>query len=400
MRVSDTERVHPSRPRVLPEVPFSDCWIAPCAQQAATRVLASGAVSSGAEGLAFESEFAEFVQAEHAVAVSSCTAALELSLRSLGLPAGASVLVSTLTFCGAVQAILHAGLRPVLVDVDPITGMPTLETTAQAARGCGKPAAMMVVHWSGDPADVAGLAEAAGLPLDRVIEDAAHALGSHYRGRPVGSGAMVCFSFYASKNLPIGEGGMITTDDPDRAGWLRRARMHGMSAEAWRRYLPEGHWRYDVTEAGMKAGMSDLQAAIGRAQLTHLADWQRRRASIARLYDERLAGQPAVALPHRPVPGEGRHSWYLYPIRVLPSAGVTRDALMARLANRGVSTSVHYTPVNHLSYFAAEAQVPASGLPGADEFFEGLLSLPVYPRLDDDQVDAVAETLGACLGQP
>jgi dTDP-4-amino-4,6-dideoxygalactose transaminase len=255
------------------------------------------------------------------------------------------------------------------------------------------------VHWAGDPADVASLAEAAGLPLDRVVEDAAHALGSHYRGRPVGSGSTVCFSFYASKNLPIGEGGMVTTDDPDRAGWLRRARLHGMSAEAWRRYLPEGHWRYDVAEPGMKAGMTDLQAAIGRAQLTHLADWQRRRASIARMYDERLAGQPAIALPHRPVPGEGRHSWYMYPIRVLPSAGVGRDALMARLANRGVSTSVHYIPVHRLSYFGGAAQVPADGLPGADEFFEGVLSLPVYPRLDDDQVDAVSDALDECLRQ-
>ncbi len=375
------------------EVKFADCWISVEARRAAAEVLASGWVTTGEQTLAFETEFAEVVQAEHAVGVSSCTAALELSLRVMKLPQGSRVLVSALTFCGAVQAILHAGLTPVLVDVDPETGMPTEATTREAAKACGGPQAMMVVHWAGDPANVPALAAAAGVPLDRVVEDAAHALGSELHGRPVGSGSTACFSFYATKNLPLGEGGMITTSDPGRAAWLRKARLHGMSADAWRRYLPGGGWRYDVAEAGLKANMTDLTAAIGRAQLRHLADWQRRRVEIAQRYDDRLACLSDVRLPHRPDPGGGRHAWHLYPIRILPTATTTRDELMERMANRGIGTSVHFTPVHHLGYFSAAAVRPTNGLPGTDTLFPQLLSLPMYPRLTDEQVDMVCDVV-------
>jgi len=374
-------------------VKFADCWISPEAQRAAAEVLASGWVTTGEQALAFESEFAELVQAEHAISVSSCTAALELSLRVLHLPPGSRVLVSALTFCGAVQAILHAGLTPVLVDVDPDTGMPNEATTREAAKACDGPEAMMVVHWAGDPADVPALASAAGVPLDRVVEDAAHALGTELHHQPVGAGSTACFSFYATKNLPLGEGGMITTSDPGRAAWLRKARLHGMSADAWRRYLPGGGWRYDVAEAGLKANMTDLAAAIGRAQLRHLADWQQRRAEIAQRYDERLACLPDVRLPHRPDPGVGRHAWHLYPIRILPTATITRDDLMERLAHHGIGTSVHFIPVHHLGYFSAAAVRPPNGLPGADMLFPQLLSLPMYPRLTDKQVDVVCDAV-------
>ncbi|HEU4567739.1 MAG TPA: DegT/DnrJ/EryC1/StrS aminotransferase family protein [Marmoricola sp.] len=371
-------------------VPFADCWISPQARRAAQEVLTSGWVTTGPRVQAFETEFARTVGARHAVAVSSCTAGLELSLRALQLPPGAPVLVSTFTFCGAVQAILHAGLRPVLVDVDPATGMPTEATTSAAARACGGAAAMMVVHWAGDPADVPALAAAACVPGSRVVVDAAHALGATWHGRPIGSGAAVNFSFYATKNLPIGEGGMVTTDDPDTAAWLRRARLHGMSADAWRRYLPGGSWRYDVPEAGLKANLTDLQAAIGLGQLGWLPRWQRRREELAATYDELLEPLEGVGLPHRPAPSTGQHAWHLYPIRVLPSSGTTRDAVAAHLAARGIGTSVHFTPVHLLSYFRSAVVVPPGGLPGADTLFAQELSLPLYPRLGTPSVTRVA----------
>jgi dTDP-4-amino-4,6-dideoxygalactose transaminase len=300
-----------------------------------------------------------------------------------------------MTFCGAVQAIIHAGLRPVLVDVDPTTGMPTVETTARAAR-LSHPAAMLVLHWAGDPADVPALAEAAGLPLDRVVEDAAHALGTVADGSPVGQGAAVCFSFYATKNLPLGEGGMITTYDEDRALWLRRARLHGMSADAWRRYLPGGQWRYDVEDAGIKANLTDVQAAIGRAQLRRLDAWQERRAEIASLYDRRLADLPGISTPHRPTDKGSTHAWHLYPIRI-DTPALTRDEAIAALSERGIGTSVHFIPVHQLSYFGRACTTPAGGLPGADALFEQLLSLPMYPRLTDQQVDMVCDVLAEAL---
>ena len=211
-------------------VPFADCDITAEAQAAVLRVLQSGWVTTGREVAAFETEFAAAVGAEFAVAVSSCTQGIELALRSLGLPPGSLVLSSTMTFCGAVQAIVHAGHQPVLVDVDPVTGMPTPATVRAAVQSFGRPAALTVVHWAGDVADVPALAEAAGVPLDHVVVDAAHALGTYAGDAPIGSGpGATCFSFYATKNLPLGEGGMITTDDAARADWLRGARLHGMS---------------------------------------------------------------------------------------------------------------------------------------------------------------------------
>lgn len=375
-------------------VPFADCWITDEAQAAAQRVLASGWVTTGVESQRFEADLAAYVGAQHAVSVSSCTAAIELALRSLHLDAGAAVLTSTMTFCGAVHAIEHAGLRPVLVDVDPDTAMPTPETVARAAATCSpRPAAMVLVHWAGDPVDTAALAAAAGLPPDRVVEDAAHALGTEVVGRRVGSGAAVCFSFYATKNLPIGEGGMVTTDDPDRAAWMRRARLHGMSQDAWRRYLPGGSWRYDVEEAGLKANLSDVQAAIGRAQLGALPGWQDRRAQLAARYDARLLDVSGLQLPHRPHVTEGRHAWHLYAVQV--TGRVPRDVVAAALAARGIGTSVHFIPVHRLTHFAP--LVPAAGLPGADLMFERLLSLPLYPRLDATQVDDVTSALAETL---
>jgi dTDP-4-amino-4,6-dideoxygalactose transaminase len=392
--MSTTTVVTKTPQRRHPATPFADCWISEEAQEAAQRVLASGWVTTGTECQAFESEFAAHVRASHAVSVSSCTAGLELALRSLRLTAGSAVLTSTMTFCGAVHAIEHAGLRPVLVDVDPATGMPTPETVARARHLCGEqPAAMVLVHWAGDPFDRAALAEAAGLPEDRVVEDAAHALGSEHAGAAVGTGPSVCFSFYATKNLPIGEGGMVTTDDPDRAAWIRRARLHGMSQDAWRRYLPGGSWRYDVAETGLKANLSDLQAALGRAQLSHLPLWQLRRAVLAGRYDEGLGAVPGLRLPHRPEHSEGTHAWHLYAVQ-LPD-GATRDRVAEGLADRGIGTSVHFIPVHRLTHFAP--LTPRGGLPGADLMFERLLSLPLYPRLSLGQVDEVATSVADIL---
>ncbi len=326
-------------------------------------MLASGWVTSGPEVGAFESELAATVGAAHAVGVSSCTAGIELSLRSLHLPEGSAVLTSTLTFCGAVQAILHAGLRPVLVDVDEVTGVPTTETVA--ARSCHGASRR---RWSSCTGPATPLT-----PCCWRRPQGCHSTASSRTphtpwarsgdGVPVGSGSAVCFSFYATKNLPIGEGGMVTTDDEDRAAWMRRARLHGMSADAWRRYLPGGGWRYDVEEAGLKANLTDLQAAIGRAQLRAFPGWQQRRQAIATRYDAALADVDGLGLPHRPADEDGVHAWHLYPVRV---ADGLRDRVQAELADRDISTSVHFIPVHHLQWFRQECWLPRGGLRGAD----------------------------------
>jgi dTDP-4-amino-4,6-dideoxygalactose transaminase len=384
----------PARP-----IPFARVEVCDEARQAAARVLESGWVTTGPEVLAFERELAEWLGAGDAVAVASCTAAIELALRALQLPRGAKVLTSTMTFCGAVHAIVHAGLLPVLTDVDPVTLCSDAPACAAAARRAGGVDAMVVTHYAGHPAPVEELAEAAGLPLGRVVEDAAHALGTLMGTRPVGTiSAATCFSFYATKNLPIGEGGMVTTDDQAIADHVRRARLHGMSHDAWKRYLPGSAWRYSVEVAGLKANMTDLQAAIGRAQLRRFAGWQERRALLARRYDEALAGIPGLRPPARPA--RGRHAWHLYPVQVEPEFGLGRDELIARLAEHDVGCSVHFIPVHHFPYFRDLVGADlAGGFPNADAAFQRIVSLPLYPGLEPADVDHVGELLAGLGGR-
>ncbi len=376
------------------DVAFLRPLMSPDAVTAAQRVLTSGWLTTGPECAAFEREFADRVEAEHAVTVSSCSAGLELSLRALRLPPRSKVLVPSITFCGAVQAVTHAGLLPVLVDVDAATGMVSPATCAAAARACGRPDAMMVLHFAGFPAPGAELAAAAGLPLTHVVEDAAHALGTWLGDHQVGSiSRSTSFSFHATKNLPIGEGGMVTTDDGELAAWMRTARLHGMSRDAWHRYLPGGSWRYTVAEEGLKANLSDLQAAIGRAQLRHFDDWQRRRAEISSRYTEALAAVPGVETP--PSPARGRHAWHLYVIRIRESFGPSRDQVAERLAAEGIGTSVHFIPLHHLPWGRSDALMPVP-LTGAELVFAESLSLPLHPSLTDREVDLVCDTLVGC----
>lgn len=380
------------------QVPFANAEIVPEACDAAARVLRSGWITLGPETAGFENDLASYLGARHVVAVSSGTAAVELALRALRLPPGSPVLTPSLTFCGAVAPLLHLRLRPVLVDVDRETLLPTPDSVARSARRAGQPAAMIVQHMGGYPADVKQLADAARLPESRVIEDAAHGLGAEIRGAPLGSTShAACFSFYATKNLPIGEGGAVATSDDELAAYLRSARLHGMSRDAWRRYLPGGSWRYDVPEPGMKANMTDVQAAIGRAQLTRLAAWQARREHLAERYDAALAGLTGLGLPSRPP--YGRHARHLYQVRVGPRFGTDRDSLIGALRDRGIGTSVHFIPVHQLSGFASVLGPEECGsVPVTDQVAGELLSLPMYPALADADVDRVAAAIADHAG--
>jgi dTDP-4-amino-4,6-dideoxygalactose transaminase len=384
---------------VAPRIPFARSQVAPEALEAVRRVLASGWLTTGPEVAGFERDFAEWVGAPHAVAVASCTKAIELSLRALRLPPGSRVLTPTMTFCGAVHAIVHAGLRPVLVDVHPDTLIPDPARTGAAVRRHGPAAAMVVMHMAGHPAPVHALAEAAGLPLSRVVEDAAHALGTCVEQQHVGTtSAVACFSFYATKNLPIGEGGMITTADPEIEGYVRRARLHGMSRDAWKRYLPGSSWRYEIDMPGLKANMTDVQAAIGRAHLRHFPEWQAQRAMLADRYHRGLEGVPGIRRPPRP--RTGRHAWHLYVIQVEPEYGLDRDTLSAELSAVGIDCSVHFIPTHHQPYFRRLIGPGVDeGMAGADAAFSRILSLPLYQGLRLEDVDRVCTEI-AHLHQP
>ena len=355
---------------------------------AAQRVLASGWVTTGPECVAFEAELAAYLGQPHVVTVASCTHALELSLRALRLEPGAPVLTPSLTFCGAVAAIIHAGYRPVLVDIDEATLTPNEATVRAAAERAGA-AALVLCEMGGYPNDTARLAAAAGLPVSRVVVDAAHGPGGGVgRADPQNPPFATCLSFYATKNLPIGEGGAIATHDADFAEWVRTVRLHGMSRDAWRRYLPGGSWRYDVAEVGFKCNFTDLQAAIGREQLKALPAWQSRRAELSARYDDALKQEiedDRVVLPRR----HPDHALHLYQVRVR-----RRDEVIARLTELGIGTSVHFIPVHQLTGYAKLLGPEECGaVPVTDRVAEELLSLPLYPGMSDDDVDVVAHGL-------
>lgn len=376
---------------------FASTPVSEEAIDACIRVLRSGWLTTGPEVASFEQEFAGWVGAREAIAVSSCTAALEISLRALGLPPGSRVLTSTMTFCGAVSAILHAGLQPVLVDVEPETLMPSPLGLAEAVWRDGPADAMVVIHFAGQPAPVEHLAAAAGLSLSRIVEDAAHAIGAIDGTRAIGTiGAATCFSFYATKNLPIGEGGMITTADSRLAAEARSIRLHGMSHDAWRRYLPGASWRYEVAVDGIKANMTDIQAAIGRAQLRELNVWQERRTELAALYDACLSEVPGVRLPARPA--TGLHAWHLYVVQ-LELSELGRDAVISFLAERGIDCSVHFIPVHHHPYFQQTLSLDPSHFPNADRAFQRIVSLPFHVGMTDEDVRHVCDLLEEAIAQ-
>lgn len=376
-------------------VPFAAPGFSLEAGQPVRRIPAAGRPDAGTGVVEFEREFAAYVQAPHAVAVGSGIDAIEWSLRALRLPPRSRVLLPAMAPADVAWAVLGAGLSPALVDVDPVTAMPSPATVGRAVRGYGRPAAMVALHYAGTLAPVAELAEAAGLPLHHVVEDAAHALGAYADGHPAGAGShAACFSFHATMNLPVGRGGMVTTGDERLAERLRHARPYGSHTAS--RRLPRHGGARRAEEATHHAWMTDAQAAVGRAQLPHLRAWQRRREVIAARYTAALHHLRGLECPAPP--RNGCHAWHLYVLRVLEEFGTERDDMVALLAERGIGTAVHFTPLHHRACFRQTAQTPPDGLPGADSVSRQVLSLPMYPALPETSVDRVCTEIARLAG--
>lgn len=331
---------------------------------------------------------------------------MHLGLIAAGVGKGDVVLTTPLTFCSTAHVIEHQGARPVLVDVDPDTLNMSPHALAEVVRELDEvPRAIVPVHLAGFPAamaDILSIAEECGAA---VLEDAAHAQGASIDGRPVGdtsAGPAVpraaAFSFYVTKNITTGEGGMLT-GDPDLVDEARRWVLHGMSRDAWNRYGAGGTWRYSVTRPGFKYNMTDVQSALGLVQLGRAEEFLGRRRAIAELYDEAFETVDEV----RPVarPTQAGHAWHLYMIRVDPScSAVSRDEVIAGLAAQGIGTSVHFIPIHRLEYYRERYSYAPEDFPVANSAFEQLLSLPIYPSMTDgDAQDVVDAVLGVVAGQ-
>ena len=372
----------------VPDVDLSD-------HEAVERVLRSRWLTTGEECLRLEEELATFVGAPHVVAVSSCTAALEIALTFLDLPAGARVGVPDWTFVSTALAAHRAGLQVVLLDVEPDTL--NVSPSAVAAALQEGLDALLPVHFGGVAVapEVRALAAGAGVP---VIEDAAHALGAADERGPVNGRdvAAACYSFYATKNLSCGEGGAVATFDPALADFARSWRLHGLSRDAWTRYrpgAPAGASLYELTGPGLKANLPDLLAALARSQLARFADMQTRRRRLVTAYREALAALPLQCVPGKLDEGGADHLMVV----VLPEH-VDRSGVVRRMAADGVATSVHFQPLSGFAWVAEHARQGPAGLEVTTAMAGRVLSLPLHTSLTDDDVERVVSTLAGALG--
>jgi dTDP-4-amino-4,6-dideoxygalactose transaminase len=371
-------------------LPFSPPTIGEEEIQEVVDTLRSRWISTGPKAKRFESEFATYLQAPGALALNSCTAALHTALQALGLGPGDEVITTPLTFAASVNVIEHVGARPVLVDVEPDTL--NIDPRAVAAAITPRTRALLPVHFAGHPADLDPLRALASTHGCAIVEDAAHALPACYKGRPIGSaGNPVAFSFYATKNLTTGEGGMLTAD-PE---FLTRARvisLHGMSRDAYKRYDEGGSWFYEILLPGFKYNMTDIQAALGLWQLRKLAQFQQRRREIVGEYDRAFGAEPALELPvTRP---DVEHAWHLYVLR-LRTDGLTigRDRFIQELAARNIGTSVHFIPIHIHPYYRDKYGFTPGSFPVAYRNYQRMLSLPLNPGMSDRDVSDVIEAV-------
>lgn len=351
--------------------------------------LRSGWLGTGPKVARFERDFAAYKGADQAVAVNSCTAALHLSLLAAGLGPGDEVITTPLTFCATVNAILHAGATPVLADVDPITF--NLDPAAVAARITPRTRAILPVHFAGRPCNMGALVALAEQHDLRVIEDCAHAIESTYEGQAIGTfGDFGCFSFYVTKNVVTGEGGMILARRAEDAARLKTLALHGMSHDAWKRFSDSGYRHYQVVECGFKYNMMDLQAAIGLHQLARVeASWQRRRAIWAR-YQDAFADLP-VTRPAESDP-RSRHAHHLYTLLVDEArCGRTRDEFLEHMTAQRIGVGVHYLSLSEHPYYQDRLGWRPADTPNAMRIGRQTVSLPLSPALTDaDVADVIA----------
>ena len=393
----------PLQPRRKPDtsssvLPFALPDISEAEIAEVVRVLRSGWITSGPEVREFEAAFAAFLGAGiEAVAVSSCTAALHLALEAAGIGEGDEVLVPVHTFTATAAVVDHVRAQPVFVDVDPHTLCINVEQARRAVTD--RTRAIIPVHFAGLACNMASVIELATAHDLHVIEDAAHAFPTTCSGRLVGSleTTAAAFSFYATKPLATGEGGMVTTRSEELAHRMRVMRLHGIDRNVFDRYrMPGASWYYEVISPGFKYNMTDIAAALGRVQLSRSWEMWHSRKVIAEAYNEAFHNLPMV-LPAGPPSGDV-HSWHLYPIRLTDDAPLTRDELNARLSAAGLSTSVHYVPLHLHPFWRTTYQLRPEQFPVATDAFPRMLSLPIYSRMQQADIarviDAVTEALG------
>lgn len=357
--------------------------------------LKSGWVAKGPRTMEFEKRFAEYVGAKHAIAMNSATAALHIALIAAGVKPGDEVITTSMTFAATVNTIVHVGATPVFVDVDEETGC--IDADKIEEKITEKTKAIVPVHYTGHSCDMDKIRAIAEKYNLFVSEDAAHAIETYYKGDLIGKkGDCASFSFYATKNICTGEGGMLTTNRDDIAAKARTISLHGMSKGAWNRYGKGGAWRYDIEYPGFKYNMFDIQAALAKTQLDKLDLMQQRRKEIVKAYNEAFGCVKGVKIPV--VREYTTHSWHLYVLRLdIEYLTIDRDKFIELMGEANIGTSVHFIPVHLMSYYKDNYGFKAGDLPATEKYFESVVSLPLYPKMTDGDVQDVIEAVTAII---
>jgi dTDP-4-amino-4,6-dideoxygalactose transaminase len=357
--------------------------------------LRSGWLTTGPKVERFQQEFAKAVNARHAIAVNSATAALHLALEAIGVGPGDEVIIPAYTFAATGEVVTYLGARPVLADCREDTL--NIDAGTIESQLTSRSKAILPVHIAGQACDMEPILELARARGLGVVEDAAHALPASYKGRPVGAiGDITAFSFYATKTLTTGEGGMATTERDDYAARMKLMSLHGLSGDAWKRYTARGHWYYEITDFGFKYNLTDVAAAIGLRQLERLGVFQQRREQIARMYNDSFGELDTCFTPRDA--GFGTHAWHLYILELnLPALTAGRNDVLDSLRRKGVGTSVHFMPLHlHPIYQRLYGYQPGD-FPTAEAVFARACSLPIYPAMTDRDVAHVIEAVRTTL---
>ncbi len=359
--------------------------------------LRSGWLTTGPKVRQFEQEFAKQVGASYAVAVNSCTAALHLALESIGIKEGDEVIVPTMTFAATGEVVTYFKAKPILVDCRPDTLYIDVEQMERMITS--KTKAIIPVHFAGQPCEMEKILEIARVYGVKVIEDAAHALPAQDHGKVIGSiGDITCFSFYVTKTITTGEGGMATTENPELADRMRTMSLHGLTKDPWRRYTAEGSWDYEIFSPGYKYNMTDIAAAIGIPQLAKSKKFWEIRQQYAKLYHEGLKDVAALTLPS--VRDGVQHAWHLYVIQLDPDRSrIGRNECIEQLKKHNIGCSVHFIPLHLHPYYRDTYGFQPEHFPVATRLFDRIISLPIYPGMTEANVRCVIETLRELLGE-
>lgn len=363
-----------------------------------TDVLKSGWLTTAGKCCEFEKQFGQKVQGKYACAVNSATAALHLACEAAGIGPGDKVFVPTMTFTASAEVIRYLGAHPVFLDVEYGTCLVTPAILEAAIREHPGAKALMLVLFGGQAADMGGLLDVCRRHEVRLIQDAAHAFPTRHNGKMIGSfGDVTCFSFYANKTITTGEGGMLVTDDEAIYRRAKVMRLHGISRDIWDRFTSDtASWEYDVVAPGFKYNMSDVAAAIGLAQLERADQFRLERQRCAEFYYKNLADVACLDLPICHGPHED-HSWHLFCVVLNEKSAIERNSFIDRLNKAGIGTSVHYKPLHRMTYYRETYDLNPEDYPNAERHWRGVVTLPVYPTLTDDELAYVCATIKEVL---